>query len=276
MPHRNASFAVSPLFAFALYGQDAPSQQTPTPSNPDAPRAVVTSPAHAELDSYAQEKARMKAAKWSVEIDVQFVGLSQDLALPLLPRLMSSKPDQVEAACKQVDAMIAQKQATLIGWPRIVALDGQRSVVESIVEQRYPTEFEPPPHLLPAPNPSNPPSAAKNGNLISDSAGEPTAFETRNVGTTLEVEATVLEDERTILLNLVPQHVSLRKFENFATGKDRDATPINQPIFTTSKITTAVKVTSGQRLLLSVYKHEGEPEQMQLMILHATATKIAR
>ena len=206
------------------------------------------------------------AAKWSVEIDVQMVGLTQELALPLLPRLMSGKADQVEAACKQVDAMIARKEATLIGWPRIVCLDGERSVVESIVEERYPTEYEPPT----AGNPIKP-------NFVSDSPA-PTAFETRNVGTTLEAESTVLDDGRTLLLNLVPQHVALRKFENFATARDKDggSSGISQPIFTTSKITTAVKVGNGQRLLLSAYKHEGEPEQMQFMILHAAATKLER
>jgi hypothetical protein len=249
----HTSLAITPLVALALcgqvHGQENPLQSSAAPA----------------IDSYAQERARMKAAKWVVEIDVQFVRLSQDLALPLLQRFMSGKPDQVEAACKQLDGMIARKEATLIAWPRIVCLDGQRSVVESIVEQRYPTEFDPPASSFLAPEKSKP---------VSDSIGEPTAFETRNTGTTLEAEATVLDDERTILLNLVPQHVALRKFENFATGVDSGT--ISQPIFTTSKITTAVKIASGQRLLLSTYKHEGEPEQMQLMILHATATKLER
>jgi len=217
-----------------------------------------------EGDDYAKEKARAAAAKWSVELDVQIVELSQDLALPLLARLMSGKPDQVEGACKQIDAMIARKEATLLAWPRIVCLDGQRSVVESIVEHRYPTEFD------------LPESGSSDAKLIKGGTAEPTAFETRNVGTTLEAQATVLDDGRTLFVDVVPQHVALRKFEDFATAKNGKTAVINQPIFTTSKITTAVKVSSGQRLLLTTHKHEGEPDKMQLMILHATATKLER
>jgi hypothetical protein len=212
------------------------------------------------------EKARLLAAKWSVELDVQMVELAQDRALQLLPQFMSGKPEQVNAACKQINEMIARKEATLLGWPRIVCLDGQRSVVESIVEQRYPTEFDPPV------------SGPSGSSLVKDRAGEPSAFETRNVGITLEAETTVLDDGRSILVNIVPQHVVLRKFEDFASAKDKDGkhAVISQPIFTTSKITTAVKVANGAHLLLTMHKHEEEPDRMQFVILHATAAKLDR
>ena len=207
------------------------------------------------------------AAKWVVELDVQMVGLSQDRALQLLPRLISGKPDQVEGACKQIDEMIARKDATLLAWPRLVCLDGHRSVVETLVEQRYPIGFE-----LAV-------TGARESKAVNDRAAQPTSFETRNVGTTLEAEPIVLEDGKTILVSLVPQRVALRKFENFAglsINKDGKTAVIDQPIFTTSKITTSVKVANGRRLLLTVDKQDGEPDEMQFMILHVTATRLER
>jgi len=150
MPYRSTYF-LAPLFALALGHQIRGQESAPAPAVPPTPNSPAAAAAYpgllptgmpSEGDDYAKEKARAAAAKWSVELDVQIVELSQDLALPLLARLMSGKPDQVEGACKQIDAMIARKEATLLAWPRIVCLDGQRSVVESIVEQRYPTEFD--------------------------------------------------------------------------------------------------------------------------------------
>ena len=95
----------------------------------------------------------------------------------------------------------------------------------------------------------------------------PTAFETRNTGVTLEVEPVVGPDGITIDLNLVPQVVEFEGFINYGspilaprTGTlanlipsgDRVLTPniINQPIFSTRKVTTSVSVWDGQTVVL--------------------------
>ena len=93
----------------------------------------------------------------------------------------------------------------------------------------------------------------------------PTAFETRNTGVTLEVEPVVGPDGYTIDLNLVPQVVEFEGFINYGspitstvtnpiTGVSTQnvITPnvINQPIFSTRKVTTSVSVYDGSTVVL--------------------------
>jgi type II secretory pathway component GspD/PulD (secretin) len=98
----------------------------------------------------------------------------------------------------------------------------------------------------------------------------PQTFETRNTGVTLEVEPVVGPDGVTIDLNLVPQVVEFEGFINYgspinavgvntiggAVGISTSApvllteNVINQPVFSTRKVTTNVSVWDGQTVVL--------------------------
>ncbi|MGZ5537763.1 MAG: type II secretion system protein GspD, partial [Chthoniobacterales bacterium] len=92
----------------------------------------------------------------------------------------------------------------------------------------------------------------------------PTAFETRNTGVTLEVEPVVGPDGQTIDLNLVPQVVEFEGFINYGSPIQTTSTNIlgvtstvvltpniiNQPVFSTRKVTTSVSVWDGQTVVL--------------------------
>src|SRR5207253_10611930 len=96
----------------------------------------------------------------------------------------------------------------------------------------------------------------------------PQDWETRNTGVTLEVEPVVGGDGMTIDLNLVPQVVEFEGFINYgspinAVGVSTvggvitrsvpiELTPnvINQPVFSTRKVTTSVSVWDGQTVVL--------------------------
>ncbi len=95
----------------------------------------------------------------------------------------------------------------------------------------------------------------------------PQTFETRNTGVTLEVEPVVGPDGVTIDLNLVPQVVEFEGFINYgspinAVGVNTVAgisisapillteNVINQPVFSTRKVTTNVSVWDGQTVVL--------------------------
>ncbi|TMP92242.1 MAG: type II and III secretion system protein, partial [Verrucomicrobia bacterium] len=94
----------------------------------------------------------------------------------------------------------------------------------------------------------------------------PTAFETRNTGVTLEVEPVVGPDAVTIDLNLVPQVVEFEGFVNYGSpifGINPSILTnalnsqvlltqnvINQPIFSTRKVTTSVSVYDGSTVVL--------------------------
>src|SRR5207248_4564861 len=103
-----------------------------------------------------------------------------------------------------------------------------------------------------------------NSNTFPVTPTTPTAFETRNTGVLLEVEPVVGPDGVTIDLNLVPQVVEFEGFINYgspirtfstnALGMSTDHVitdnVINQPIFSSRKVTTSVSVWDGQTVVL--------------------------
>jgi general secretion pathway protein D len=169
-----------------------------------------------------------------------------------------------------IRALDQKKGVDLLSAPRVTTKSGQRAVIEIIREFRYPTEFDPP---------QIPQNFGTNGNNGNGGTGvtinlpgsfpvtptTPTSFETRNTGVTLEVEPVVGPDGYTIDLSLVPQVVEFEGFINYGspitaaginllTGAPTQnvITPnvINQPIFSTRKVTTSVSVFDGQTVVL--------------------------
>jgi hypothetical protein len=224
-------------------------------------------PQAAKPDPVAMRQARLQKANWNVRVDVQMVAMPEANALLLLPELRADDDKKVEAAVAAVQEMIKRKEALLIAWPMVVGLDGQRLISETIVEEKYPTEFDPP--LVPQ-NPGGPGPHAEKVSPI------PTAFEVRNVGATLEVETSVSAEGKVVFLSLVPQRVGLLRFETHSTGKTKDGGTItvDQPIFASEKTTAALTLRNGQRLLISVHKLEQPAGYLEFFILRAVATKI--
>jgi general secretion pathway protein D len=171
-----------------------------------------------------------------------------------------------------IRALDQKKGVDLLSAPRVTTKSGNRAVIEIIREFRYPTEFEPPQIPQNFGNGQNNGGGGGAGAVVVNLPGSfpvtpttPTAFETRNTGVTLEVEPTVGPDGYTIDLNLVPQVVEFEGFINYGspitssginllTGAPTQTviTPnvINQPIFSTRKVTTSVSVFDGQTVVL--------------------------
>jgi hypothetical protein len=161
-------------------------------------------------------------------------------------RLLHDVPSDV-LRYERLRTMVAAGKAQLIRMTVIRTKTGQRTVSESIVEMRFPTEFDPPspPQAFVDPNLGKPPERPVFTVNIPFDAVTPTAFETRNVGDTLEVEPVLSSDGLTVDLNLVPQNVRYAG-ERFMNGHPL----VKQPTFETSKITTSVEVQNGQPFFL--------------------------
>jgi len=115
-------------------------------------------------------------------------------------------------------------KARLALFEGLTTKSGQRAIIESCDEVRYPTEFAPP--------------ATAKGTVT------PTAFETRNVGDTFELEPVILPDGKTCDVNIVPTHSGLVEFRDepeMASGQTA-----SQPIFSTQKITTSISTRDGE------------------------------
>src|SRR4029077_5469643 len=139
---------------------------------------------------------------------------------------------------------------------------GQRAIIEVIRELRYPRTYTAP--QVPAISSNQ----IGGGTVpVSVTPTNPQEWETRNTGVTLEVEPVVGGDATTIDLNLIPQVVEFEGFINYgspisAVGVTSAAgisisTPvvltqnvINQPVFSTRKVTTSVSVYDGQTVVL--------------------------
>ena len=174
-----------------------------------------------------------------------------------------------------IRALNQKKGVDLLSSPRVTTKSGQRAVIEIIREFKYPTEFDPP--QIPQTNIAGGGGGGLGlgGALLGGGGGgnnafpvtptTPTAFETRNTGVTLEVEPVVGPDNYTIDLNLVPQVVEFEGFINYGSPIQTTSTnpltgvtstqvltanTINQPIFSTRKVTTSVSVFDGSTVVI--------------------------
>jgi len=162
-----------------------------------------------------------------------------------------------------IRALNQKKGVDLLSAPKVTTKSGQRAVIEIVREFRYPTTFTQP----------QVPSIGSTTTIVSGvvpvvvTPTTPQTFETRNTGVTLEVEPVVGPDGVTIDLNLVPQVVEFEGFINYGSpinavgvntiGVISTSAPvrltdnvINQPVFSTRKVTTNVSVWDGQTVVI--------------------------
>ena len=165
-----------------------------------------------------------------------------------------------------IRALNQKKGVDLMSAPKVTTKSGRKAIVRVAREFPYPTEFSPPE--------PPPPTTGGTGNVVAPPPGTfvsqgivtpstPTAFETRNLGVTLEVEPIIGPDGYTIDLNLSPEVVEFDGFINYGSPilgplffagaivpQVLTANVINQPIFSTRKVTTSVSIWDGQTVSL--------------------------
>jgi general secretion pathway protein D len=163
-----------------------------------------------------------------------------------------------------IRALNQKKGIDLLSAPKVTTKSGQRAIIEVVREFRFPRTYTQP--QVPQIGSNN------NGNNnvvpVVVTPTTPQDWETRNTGVTLEVEPVVGGDATTIDLNLVPQVVEFEGFINYGSpinavgvqtlaGAITKSVPIeltanviNQPVFSTRKVTTSVSVYDGQTVVL--------------------------
>ncbi len=163
-----------------------------------------------------------------------------------------------------IRALNQKKGIDLLSAPKVTTKSGQRAIIEVVREFRYPKTYTPPQV------PQIGSTTGGNNNVVPVvvTPTTPQDWETRNTGVTLEVEPVVGQDATTIDLNLVPQVVEFEGFINYGSpinavgvntigGAISTSVPvlltqnvINQPVFSTRKVTTSVSVYDGQTVVL--------------------------
>jgi general secretion pathway protein D len=163
-----------------------------------------------------------------------------------------------------IRALNQKKGIDLLSAPKVTTKSGQRAIIEVVREFRYPRTYTQP--QVPSIG-----TTTTSGSQVVPVVVTPTTpneWETRNTGVTLEVEPVVGGDATSIDLNLIPQVVEFEGFINYgspinAVGVqtvgnmitrsvpvELTANVINQPVFSTRKVTTSVSVYDGQTVVL--------------------------
>lgn len=167
-----------------------------------------------------------------------------------------------------IRALNQQTGVDLMSAPRVTTKAGERAIVEIVREFRYPTEFEPPEIPQDFGNTSGTSTVSvgvsTQPQVFPVTPTTPTAFETRNVGVTMEVLPQVGADGYTIDLELIPSVTEFEGFINYgspiqtvslnalgvAQTNVLTENVINQPIFSTRKVQTKVSVWDGNTVVL--------------------------
>ena len=188
-----------------------------------------------------------------IRVQVEYVELSHETLTDLLFLADPPSADSTPLR-KQVQELVKKGEAKVIETMICNARSGEKALVESINEFIYPTEYEPP--ELPGTFGS---SDRDDGTSLDDiqileklfSFATPTSFETRNLGTTLEIEPTAGADDKYIDLRLAPDMVWHTGETVWVERKDSlgNIAKIQMPKIYSMRTTTAVTCKEGQYVL---------------------------
>lgn len=183
-----------------------------------------------------------------IRVQVELIEMSHEELTNLMTKPRAGANDQdLRDACTK---LVVQNKATILETTSVIARPGQRSSTESITEFTYPTKWEPYelPNQLEVPESGDGPKALE---LIPQPT--PTEFETRNLGTTLEVEPTLGEDSRIIDLRLASElvyHVGNENWSQWVTQKGDGS--IKLPTMYSLRLNTGLTMIDGQPCLAAV------------------------
>jgi general secretion pathway protein D len=168
-------------------------------------------------------------------------------------------------------ALSQAKGSDFLSDAHVVTRPGQLAKIEQVREFIYPTEYDPPE----IPNEFG--TGIPLGNVIlltpvdpifPATPATPTAFETRRLGKSIEVEPTVASDNKTISLNVLMDFSDFAGFINYGTpitnsaylinGQPSVVTPneILMPVFDAIKETTSITIWDGQTVAIGGFHGE--------------------
>lgn len=195
-----------------------------------------------------------------IRVMVEFIEVPLPELTKLLaePRTSGNDGDLREAVGKLVESDTAKHAETQF----IISRSGETGTTESILEYIYPTEYEPAelPNEITASAFSDK-STSPNEDLIKGIATPPTptAFETRNTGSILEIQPTIGANEQIIDLRFSPELVQHIRNEIWAewNGPQGEA-HIKMPAFFSNRINTGLTLINGQYCLAATSSANGK------------------
>lgn len=190
-----------------------------------------------------------------IRIQVEWIEMPHEVYTELMSEEDPSRPKLYRSTNEgplreAVGNLVEEGIANIVDTAAVIAKSGQRAKTESIQEFIYPSEYDPADAVVAESDEENPLNLKPVGLTV---PANPVAFETRNLGTTLEVDPVIGADGVTIDLNLNPEIVYLTGYEVYGEFRaDAGDVDMKMPLFYTMRITTSVTVISGEYLMVGV------------------------
>ncbi len=181
-----------------------------------------------------------------VRVFVEFIEIPQATMTELLaaPRKSANDGD----LRTKLQELIKTEKARMLETQMLTARSGQKATTESIHEYVYPTEYEP--SSIPSGVPPEQTKVEEHSKLMA--AVVPTVWETRNVGSTLEIEPNIGENNHIIDLRLLPQLVYHTGNNLWMEHKEGENTyRAEMPNFYKISLDTSMTLINGQTFLMS-------------------------
>lgn len=188
-----------------------------------------------------------------VRVQVEFIEVPHETMTELLAEPRKTANDTPLRA--KLQELVKEGKAKMIETQMTTARSGQKATTESVHEMIYPIEYDAPEQVVDnVPENDKPqPPPQKVGPPI------PVAWETRNLGSTLEIEPTIGENDKIIDLRLLPTlvyHSGDRVWHE--ETKDKDTHKIVQPDFYKIQFDTSATLITGQPFLISAVSPKDE------------------
>jgi len=196
-----------------------------------------------ERDPYAnKDKAAPASTNDLIRVQVEYIEMPHEKLTALLEE--NGNPNDAALRLK-VRELIAAKDAKILETFVATTRSGGKASAGSVDEFIYPTEYEPM-DIVEPPSRKSSPQATKTPFC-------PTAFETRNLGSSLEIDSTIGENGKFIDLKLEPNMTWHTGTLVWAEDKDAigNVTKIEMPRIFSLKTSTSVTCATGKPVFVA-------------------------
>lgn len=236
----------------ALAGSSWSQEKVPEAFSKEDAQAPTQADSGSGIDPFDPDLDRPKY----VQVQVEFVEMSH---LKLTELLFLSDPASSDASPlrKQVVELVKKGEAEVLETMMVVSRSGEKATSEGIREFIYPTEYEPPeiPSKITIPGKPDELSPEKLKLMwMMRTPATPTAFETRNLGSTLEVAPTIGVNDKYVDLQLAPEIVWHTGNTVWVETKDGlgNVSRIEMPQMYKLSVNTAITCLDNQYNLIAV------------------------
>lgn len=190
-----------------------------------------------------------------LRVHVEFIEMPHETLTKLMQPVREGADDTKLRA--EVGELVAKGEASIIETSVGMSRSGQRSNFESVREFMYPTEY-----MEVGAAEEKEVEKGAGGEVQSDHRGARiigTAFETRNLGTTVEVEPTLGENNKIVDMRLTPEITYHVVNETWTEWKDsKGDASVKLPAIYTLRVNTATTLEVGKPQMIAALSPKGE------------------